>query len=302
MFALYILVILAVWSLTPASGQQTQDDIEPVCRFAAAALISDIILVSKVAPPFEPLAAQGLPPPTVDGPLPQAMIRSALPRTLTRLTINRGLLHANMLVKHGCLRMLSEILSAGEFYLCSINKARSTFQQKSGNRESISDVLMTKNDDDFDACLSMEALTFDGNNPDDLEACEELDAHCNWLAFERHFESELRSVLPDPHVLFSLLSLKSSSSGDPSGIKGRKSSVEAGCNREALLDRERDDPCIDAHNLGEDLALFAEGGKGKLVDIWNADELITQSGELEDVGGFFNAKLLEVLATYQVLI
>ncbi|KAI5062882.1 hypothetical protein GOP47_0021429 [Adiantum capillus-veneris] len=269
--------------------------------FAAAALISDIILVSQAAPPLEPLATQGLPPPTIDSPLPQAILRSALPRTLTRLTINRGLLHANMLVKHVCLRMLSEVLSAGEFYLCSINKAQTTFQQKFDIGESRLDAITTKSEGGLDACVDMETLRFD-SNPDDLEPhdCEELDAHHKWLEFGKHFENELRSVLPDPQVLFSLLSLKPSSSDDPSGIKGTKGSLEAGRNDEPMVNMERDDShASGVDNREEDLVTLTESGEAKLVDVWNADENLVQSGELEDVGGFLNAKLLEVLATYQ---
>lgn len=274
-----------------------------ICRFAAAALVSDILLVAKVLPPFESLATQGLPPPVIDGPLFQGLLRSALPRNLTRVLINRGLLHANMLVKHGCLRMLLEVLSAVEFHLNSISKARQSLQDKSSIGESSQISLgtsMGKKLKSFDASLDNDSFIFGTESiHDSMQSCsKELDCCQKWWALEEYLKNELRSFSPDPQVLFSLLSLKPVNIGSVSDVNKKGNSTEVLKSDKDLLERAGL-LTNGAGGLCWDHADHREDPMASLVDIWNADSEI-QAGDLEDFEGFLSAKLLEALAVYQV--
>ena len=261
----------------PNTVKRTHYNIGAVCRFAAVSLISDIILVSKVQPPFIALATQGLPPPFIEDSLFQAILGSALPRSLTRLVINRGLLHANIFVKHGCVRMLLEVFSAVQFYVLSIRKASVSCHQNLCIGE----------------CKEPGSMSMEGS----LDVYDATYKHSTesqkWLLLEKHLQNELQSFSPDPQVLVSMLFLKpvlTNSSNEKNKNISKSLSTDEDHFEENV--HETDTPIQDFYHK--------ENEEAKLVDIWNADFELVKTGELKDVAGFLNAKILELLACYQV--
>jgi len=184
--------------------------------FAAVSLLSDLIRATKVSPAFSKLASKGSYPPSLDSYVLQSRLKCILPRSFTRVVINRGLLHANMLVKHGSLRVLLEALSSLECLLNSVLAAVENVPENGPTadlpKESLLECLSSRHIVEVQGLSGINILralsNFDpykANTLSHTSVSSELFKK-KWVSLKQEIQDEIRGLLPDPQVLLSLLS------------------------------------------------------------------------------------------------
>lgn len=145
-------------------------------------LVADLVRITSTPPPFASMASQGLPIPAADGPLVRNNLRHLLPRALTKVALNRGLQHADVLVKHASLRLLMEALLSLEALLneafaaaestCSSSKAGITLTWMGEDKET------------------------DANLDDELRTQEQEFKRRQWLGLVECIQDTMRQLYP----------------------------------------------------------------------------------------------------------
>jgi hypothetical protein len=172
--------------------------------------------------------------------------------------------------------MLLEVISAVEFYMISIRKASASFQQNLSSEESR---------ETGPSLMDRSLGAYDGTYKHSFESQK-------WLQLENNLRNELRSFTPDPQVLLSMFFSKPvlATASNKKEIRS-SNTISMGEHQFEENALQFDSPIQDGH---------IEDETAKLIDLWNADSDLCKTGDLEDVAGFLNAKILDVLASYQV--
>jgi Ribosome 60S biogenesis N-terminal len=89
------------------------------------------------------LAERGLPPPALSAQSMQAMLRCALPLTLPRSALSRGVQHSNALVRHTVLCLIANMLSVLQSLLKEVHQAVAAISSMSSSSSSKSNSSIT---------------------------------------------------------------------------------------------------------------------------------------------------------------
>ncbi|KAG0562635.1 hypothetical protein KC19_9G161300 [Ceratodon purpureus] len=252
--------------------------------FTIMSLVADLVHISSTPPPFVDMALRGLPIPSPDGPLVRNNLRHFLPRALTKVALNRGLQHADVLVKHASLRLLLEALLSLELLLDGAYAAAesSCSQVRAGSSSNRDETLKT----------------------DDQES-----TRLQWLGLVENIQDIMRATLPDPNILLlinSSINMKSSSLKESDGsLKRTQSVVEARAGKRRKKDEgysvEDDDGAhlSDSNsNMDNEVDEQEENSSAleTLAQIWGSEAISSAKGLTESL---LHAKVLEILAAYQ---
>lgn len=278
-----------------------------LCRFSAMSLVAELIKISSVPPPFSLMASQGLLVPVLDGPLIRSTLRRILPRTLTKVALNRGLQHVNVLIKHACLRVLLEALLSLEILLDAAFTAANTLSSSKEMGSLISEAnCSSKNSRVVTGTLIEERRRIGEEAFRDEKELKKLE----WLKLVENIQDTMRATLPDPNILLIIYSTLNSSNSQPSdgtqkkrtqnvevvpGGKRRKKdkgyTTEEG--NESSLVNNVDEIKSNSEVVEDDQDTSSEAQT--LIQIWG----VTAQGDTQSL---LHAKVLELLAVYQVKI
>lgn len=253
-----------------------------VSRFSAVTLAASVVSSVSSSFSFGILASQSCEPPSFDSADMQSIMKCLCPRSFSRSVITKGLLHSEILVKHGTLRLLLEALKLLDSLIGALNAAE-----------------------------------------DNSYSSNELKRR--WASLRQDIQNEVRTLLPDPQVLMTLLSsLSGHSKTRVSYLKRRANSAdlpEHGSSDAKKLKtdylNEDSDIIISGISFATDSALIEDGGRvlgtptadesdtGKdienvIVEIWGLDASSMPVIALKDVETYFYSKLLEALKIYFV--
>ena len=253
-------------------------------------LVADLIHISSTPPPFVSMALRGLPIPAPDGSLVRNNLRHLLPRALTKVALNRGLQHADVLVKHASLRLLLESLLSLEVLLDGAYAAAESTcsQSEAGPPKNVSE--STWRVEDNGSTLVTKRL--------------------QWLGLVEGIQDIMRAALPDPNILLlinSTIKTKSGSLKDSDGSHKRTqpvAEVRAGKRRkkdEGYASAGGDGAQLSDSNSDLDSEVDEQDDNSStlqtLAQIWGSEAIVSGEGFTESL---LHAKVLEVLAAYQV--
>ncbi|CAM6039848.1 unnamed protein product [Sphagnum compactum] len=197
--------------------------------FVAMVIVVELISIASTPPPFPAMAQQGVPPPRMEGPLIQSSLRRLFPRALSKVTFNRGLQHASVLVRHGSLRVLLEALLSLERLLDAATLAvdenlykkipaersemgfgddwlvpESLSGQGSVVQETNVKKIQSRGSSDDVTSHNKEAES-SGTVVDNLKGREV--SRKQWLQLAESIQTTMWAALPDPNVLLLMLSM-----------------------------------------------------------------------------------------------
>lgn len=290
-------------------------------RFTIMSLVADLIHISSTPPPFASMALRGLPIPAADGSLVRNSLRHLLPRGLTKVALNRGLQHGNVLVKHASLRLLLEaLLSLEELLDGAFAAAENTCSQsKAGPSSNISESTWSIEDAGLAFDCSRESTgkgtlvteKRSANRDEALRAQEQEPKRRQWLGLVECIQDTMRATLPDPNVLLLINSTISTRNGgslkeSDGSHKRTQPVVEARAGKRRKKDEgyaidEGDGAHLSDNNstMGneedEDEEHFS--ALQTLAQIWGSEAVASAAGLTQSL---LHAKVLEVLAAYQV--
>lgn len=266
----FIILFVVLGTLVPFPVCVHDDFI--TCRFAIVTLAANLVSSVGKGLKFDFLASQP------DGAYLQSVMKCLCPHSFSRSVINKGLLHADFLVKHGTLRLLLEALKLLNSLVGALNSQSNS-------------------------------------NAKDVEQ--------NWASLKQEIQNDVRTLLPDPQVLLTLLSSLSSQSKSRELSLKRKSDTENypehGKNsvkrmKKGISNDNDSDIVIGGISFSTDFVSHEDGEKaastptadefdpGKdivniLQEIWGP-ELCTMT--VPEAEAYFQSKLLDALKTYFV--
>ncbi|XP_058070405.1 uncharacterized protein LOC131219338 isoform X2 [Magnolia sinica] len=290
--------------------------------FAAISLAADLISSTMARLSFASLCSQFCDLPLLEGLEIQCILKCIIPRAFTRLVINRGLLHSDFLVKHGTLRLLLEALKALDKLIGTVNVALENMLVD-GPAVTIHSGLSKLN-----GSLGIG----DFGNVDKSPNIHEVGKSCTynlsvqkWVSFKQEIQNELRAMLPDPQVLFKLLSSLSHGQSKTSemslkrcraseylpevkssdGVKKLRSdsidenidiiiggvSTEHSTATPGVCEKVKDNFVTEEADTEKDHMIVVAG-------IWGLHEFSAIGNKLKDGGTYFHSKLLDVLTLY----
>lgn len=202
----------------------------------------------------------------------QSIMKCLYPRSFSRSTINKGLLHSDFLVKHGTLRVLLEALKLLDSFLGVLNQNGKLYVSES---------------------------------------------------FKQDFQNEVRTLLPDPQVLLTLLSSLSNHSKNQqlkrtaelekfpehsrSSVKKLKTDIE---NKDAdiIIGGLNFDPDVALPEISERIVGTStddgldneKDATNVMAEIWGLDLHSTSLTTLKDAEIYFHCRLLDALKIYLV--
>lgn len=283
-------------------------------RFTIMSLVADLVHISSTPPPFASMALRGLPIPAADGPLVRNNLRHLLPRALTKVALNRGLQHTNLLVKHASLRLLLESLLSLEKLLdgafvaaesiCSLSKAGPS----SSISESIEDTGSIRERSGKGTLVTEKRST---NRDEALRAQEQESKRRQWLGLVECIQDTMRATLPDPNILLLINStISTRNSGSLKESDGTHKRTQPVLEASAGKRRKKDEGyAIDeddgAHLSDSNPTIESEEDEDEenssalqtLAQIWGSEAMTSSAGLTLSL---LHAKVLEVLAAYQV--
>ncbi|CAA6659829.1 unnamed protein product [Spirodela intermedia] len=272
-------------------------------------LITDLISAVNFCSSFSFLeASKTSDPPCLETTEVQCILKCILPCSCTRSVINKGLLHSDILVKHGSIRLLLEALKLLDSLNSSIDGLLDSMHPKhSPEVTGETDLRCLR---DF-LCFSEADKCNIGEN--DCRSSSG-DAYLQkWVTFRGQIQDEVRSVLPDAQVLLKLLT---SFTNETSGIS---SFTLKRClnSSNATRKKSKSDPCkavaevdivvsaIDSVDMAEDYERVIDVDAADtekqailaLAEIWGPN-LDVNVSKTENIMSLFHAKLLDVLKLY----
>ncbi|KAG1370126.1 hypothetical protein COCNU_15G004920 [Cocos nucifera] len=277
--------------------------------FAAISLAADMISSINANTAVMCLASHSNDLPTVNDYELQNVLKCIIPRACTRSVINKGLLHSDILVQHGSLRLILESLkSLGNLIKAIEDMIESMHVRKriDASREVIANFHGLPGFSCFvelNGCLGDES--FSHMDEPGVE---------KWVFVKQYIQDEVRTVLPDPQVLLKLLSslshrhskiprknLKRSADLPVVGVKKLKSNTP-GENIDMVIGG------IDAEPTNGTLDVQKEDSKQNvdvkkdhttiIAELWGLDEQAKITDEPWDAEIFFHSKLLDALKLY----
>lgn len=290
-------------------------------RFAAISLATDLISSAKAHMSITSLGLQSNHPPPLDDPEIQCMLKCIIPRSFTRLVINRGLLHSDIFVKHGSLRLLLEALKSFDKVIVVIDGVLEKMTVK--QHTTAFDEGLPK----FNCLLGIDELV---ENVDMCPKTNKVGDSCTgnsiiqkWMHFKQEIQNEVRALMPDPQVILKLLS--SLGCDHHKNLKRERTSedISESRHRDGLKklksDISKDDVDIVIGGIiaGHDTCLHENYGKDKgtyfteegdpendnltvLARIWDSHEFSASGNDLKDAEIYLHSKLLDVLTFYLV--
>ncbi|XP_077224093.1 ribosome 60S biogenesis amino-terminal protein isoform X2 [Tasmannia lanceolata] len=290
--------------------------------FAAISLTADLISSANTHLSFTSLAPQSQYPPPLDSYEMQCVLKCIVPRSFTRLVINRGLLHSNMLVKHGSLRLLLEALKAldnlviaidGLLENMTVKRSTVTFDEGLPKLNGLPGI---SNLGTVDKGLDANGV---GNSSTGKSTLQ------NWVFLKQEIQDEVRAMLPDCQVLLKLLlslSQNCSKKSETSVKRARTSEYSPEIHfsngvKKLKSDSTHENIDILISGINAELSIGAPGdhGKGKpsfiaeevgtgdndmmvIARIWGLCESSMIGSELKSAEIYFHSKLLDVLTFY----
>lgn len=246
-------------------------------------LVAVLIPLASQTSPFASLVGQGLTAPPHDGPLIRSAILSLLPASLSRLALNRGLQHADIMVKHACLRVLYEALMALKRLLESLDvaaAAAATYSEPIRGPPGIS-------------CTAMEI-----NVTAERESRGEPQKE-QWLKLSHSIQDTMRAYLPDPNVLFGILpSLKTSLVSTKIGVA---SLSDEGAQVSVKKRKRTDLGTADGSNEQQIALIDNYDYEATIIELWGSDAIV-DADRRESSEVLLHSKVVEVLASFQVII
>eukprot|EP01018_Ginkgo_biloba_P010434 Gb_10020 [translate_table: standard] len=328
-------------SLTSAYMESFPYSLEPresLAWFAAISLLSDLICAAKVSPPFSLLAAKGLSPPSLQNSVLQSRLKCILPRSFSRVVINRGLLHTSMLVKHASLRVLLEALSSLECLLNEIVAAVQNLPEKEPavdvDRRSLPASICASYlagvhglcDISIFTALSSFALSESNGLVHAGVSIEPL--RQKWMSLRQEIQDEIRVLLPDPQVLLSLISSFKTGVAECAGKNKKRECISSlksfeteittknkrrkwdlvDQNVEICVSRTKAEERKDITE--ESIGFHADQDSDNLytndedmitiAQIWGAKDIISYIDDYKDNESLLRTKVFDALALYQV--
>ncbi|KAL2643291.1 hypothetical protein R1flu_010878 [Riccia fluitans] len=246
--------------------------------FTAMSLIATLIPLASQPPPFTSLARQGAMAPAHDGPLIRGALLSLLPPALSRLVLNRGLQHADTLVKHACLRVLQEALLSLRRLLEAVDAATVACSEPGPLPADVSGTIEGVNE------ISL--------RPDDGESRQ-----MSWRRLSQSIQDTMRAHLPDPNILYGLLnSRKTVPDADGKGLIStslKEGSLE--------LSKKRKRANASSGNQSEERRVTSGGTQdyeSVILQLWGP-EATMDAGRTDDYEVLLHSKVLDVLAAFQ---
>ena len=143
-------------------------------------------------------------PPSLENKEVQYILKCIMPQSCSRSVINKGLLHSDILVKHGSIRLVLEALKLLDSLSYSMGCLLDTMHAKNSN-----DLI----------CLTG-FLNFSETSMHENDDCDKYLK--KWTFFRGQIQDEVRTVLPDPQVLLKLLSSFTSEISRTSGFSNKR--------------------------------------------------------------------------------
>ncbi|KAH9322917.1 hypothetical protein KI387_017556, partial [Taxus chinensis] len=336
-----LLAIVSYWpSLVSAYLDSFPYSLEPRASstwFAAISLVSDLVHAAKVSPPFSSLATEGSSPPSLEHPTLRSRLKCILPRSFSRAVINRGLLHTNILVKHGSLQVLKEALSSLECLLNAMHAAAENASKKGHFTEmkkenlskcvSESHLLEVKG---LSGITVLRALNSVAHGEENSISCtdtfNELSSQ-KWCLLKREVQDEIRGLLPDPQVLLSLLLSTKSGLTESAGKSNKRKFPSSTKSKEAetkekfkRVKSDKIDSGVDILVSGikagdrkdilEESVVFHTEQDSHALDntdkdlvtvaqIWGVQDALSYRDDCKDGESMLYTKVLDVLGLYQ---
>lgn len=266
-------------------------------------------------------------PPDFKGKEMQYVLKSILPYPFTRSVCNKGLLHADILVKHGALRLLLEILKALDKFSIQIDLvAENSCSDQAGCFECVpADWNGSSGFEFFGNIFSYnfhsKSHTAPQNDPSLMQ---------NWMSFKQDLQDEVGNFLPDLQVLLNLLAstqrmINLSSSLNNEGSCDSRFSFKR-CHELPEVSRKRLKPNISSigdsvdiiisgvnlennYNtleedtdlkVSEDMILKETNVKMAVDELWGTSKADVIANTTKNLDIFFYTKLLDTLALYIV--
>ncbi|XP_073099472.1 uncharacterized protein [Elaeis guineensis] len=277
--------------------------------FAAISLAADMISSINANTAVMCLASHSNDLLTVNDNELQNVLKCIIPRACTRSVINKGLLHSDILVQHGSLRLILESLkSLGNLIKAIEDMEESMHVRKriDASREVIANFHGLPG---FSCFVELHGCLGD-------ESCSLMDEPGvkKWVFVKQYIQDEVRAVLPDPQVLLKLLSslshrhskiprknLKRSADLPVVGVKKLKSNtpdenidiVIGGIDAEPTndtLDEQKEDSKQNMDVKKDHTTIIAE--------LWGLNEQAKITDEPGNAEIFFHSKLLDALKLY----
>lgn len=253
-----------------------------VSRFSAVTLAASVVSSVSSSFSFGILASQSCEPPSFDSADMQSIIKCLCPRSFSRSVITKGLLHSEILVKHGTLRLLLEALKLLDSLVGALNAAEDkTYSSNELKRRWVS--LRQDIQNEFrtllpDPQVLMTLLSSLSGHSKTRVSC--LKRRANSADLPEHGSSNAKKLKTDY--------LNEDSDVIISGINFATDS--------ALIEdsgRVLGTPTADESDTGKDI-------ENVIVEIWGLDASSMPVIALKDVETYFYSKLLDALKIYFV--
>ncbi|CAL9750206.1 unnamed protein product [Musa acuminata subsp. burmannicoides] len=240
----------------------------------------------------------------------QSVFRSIIPRACNRSLVNKGLLHADILVKHGSLRLILESLkSLGNLITTIDNATKSKISRKTVDSSS-KEIAKLHGLPGISCFVGVDEFIGDG---DLCHSDEEGTEKC--VSLRQYIQDEARGALPDLQVLLKLLS---SLSYKHSAKRLKRTAVTPEVARKRLksditeenvdiiisrMDSEPTNVLPSYQNESRNVVSIPEleGDKDRraiVAEIWGLNKQKPITTEPVDEQDFFYSRLLDVLALY----
>lgn len=240
----------------------------------------------------------------------RSIIKSIMPRACNRSLINKGLLHSDILVKNGALRLIFESLKSMENLIMKIDNAR---------KDNLSMEKVVSFGDDIAKLHAFPGLSSFANVDNFIDnggSCSfDNDTPEKWVSLKQYIQDEVRGWLPDPQVLLKLLSLLSFKHSEKSSkrasimpeVAGKRLKTDIG-SVDIIISGIHTEPTnvLSIHeNEAKDEATVPELEGHKyhreiVAEIWGLNKHKLVTGQTVDEHNFFYSRLLDALALFMV--
>ncbi|XP_031485004.1 uncharacterized protein LOC116254077 isoform X1 [Nymphaea colorata] len=295
--------------------------------FSSILLASDLVSAVNVGTCLFSSIPLRIEPPNLDSSGMQTILKCILPSPLTRLVINRGLLHSNVLVRHGSLRILLEALKSMDNIIAAINiKIGSTTSRRDAGSTKGRVPSQVKDSEGFPKIIGFSGSGAFPKIDEYLSTSSSANIKADgsllqrWSSFRQGLQDEFRAILPDPQVLLKLLSSLSCSQAftrKPLKRKELTTSHETSkAAKRSKSNKASEDVDIFISGIASEVRVSQSGEYGIVDDthpkedademqntsmiawIWSLDDLSFFGDEPWNIESYFHSKLLDAVTLY----
>ncbi|WOL03409.1 hypothetical protein Cni_G12129 [Canna indica] len=308
-------LLLAIVSKRPSLSAAYMDEfpyhLEPRSSsswFSAVSLAADVISsVNIEAATMSFSYVPEHPPAFFSGEL-QHIFKSIVPRACSRSLVNKGLLHADVLVKHGSLRLILESLkSLGDLIMRIGDAIKSNLTSDNSYSKEIAELHGLPGI----TCFARLDKFLDDRGLCHIDNVESK----KWVSLRQYILDEVRGLLPDPQVLLKLLSSlsykhsskRSKRTNALPEVTGKRLKIDITTENVDIIisgmDTEPTNIASGHQNEAKNVATVPEldGDKERraiVAEIWGLNKQKMVTTEPVDEQDFFYSKLLDTLALY----